>query len=547
MVAVTDTRPARAHTRPGRGRRRAPRTIGLGVRLASGLVAAVVAGAVVVGTGAVSAPAAASLPAAAALPAAARPLADGQAAGSAQVWSTTPDRANLMRFTGSYWAGRSLGVTSGATVTVNARFTGQSVVGFGAGLTHSSAGLLASLPAAERRRILLNLFDPSGPVRLSVVRIPFGSSDFAVGTPYTYDDRPAGQSDWSLRSFTTAKDNATLRPILREIRAINPKVVVVASPWSAPAWLKSSGSLMGGRLSSDSRAPATYAAYLVRALTEYKAAGLPIDVLTVQNEPQTRWWGDYPRMEMPAAQQIAVINALGPALRNAGLSTQILGFDHNWAQHPADLSAVPQGGDAEADYALRVLRSTAGRWVAGTAYHCYSGDASAQEAVHTAFPRASIWVTECSGTRSSTEAATFADNLYWHSRSLLIPSLEHWASAVLTWNLALDPSGGPHTGGCTTCTPVVTVANGAATPAPDYYVLTHAARFIPRGSVRVGSSVDNGEFEQVAFRTPDGSVVILLHHGGWATKAVTVKIGSATYQVPVAPWSLTTVRVAPGA
>lgn len=500
------------------------------------------------GLGTVVAAAAAICTAAAATvaaPRAAAPPSDQQASLTAQVWSTTPDRANLMRFVGSYPAGQRLSIASGATIAVDSALQGQSIVGFGAALTHSSARLLAGLPRTERHRILTQLFAPDGPVRLSVVRIPLGASDFIQERAYTYDDMPAGATDWNLTAFTTSKDDLHLRPMLREIRAINPAVVVVAAPWSAPAWMKSSGSLNGGRLRDDPRSVPTYARYLLKALTAYQALGLPIDYLSVQNEPQTRWSADYPRMEMPAAQQIAVIEALGPAISAAGLSTKILAFDHNWSQHPADRSAVPAGGDAEDDYAVRVLGSPAGRWVNGTAFHCYSGDASAQELVHDAAPSASIWVTECSGTRSATEAATFADTLYWHSRALLIPSLDHWATAVLTWNLALDPSGGPHRGGCDTCTPVVTIVDKTAVPAADYYVLAHAARLVPRDSVRIGSSVDNNAFTPVAFRTPDGSIVVLIHQNGWLARSVTVHAGGNTYQVPVSPWSLTTIRIRP--
>lgn len=472
---------------------------------------------------------------------------DAQAAGTAQVWSTTPDRAHLMAEVGTFPAGRALPSAPGATVVLDPAATGQPVVGFGASLTHSSAALLAALPAAQRSRVLRTLFDPLGPTRLSVVRIPLGSSDFTTGAHVTYDDVAPGSTDWGLRRFSTAMDNRTLRPILKQIRAINPGVVLMASPWSAPAWLKDSGSLFGGRLGTDARTIPTYATYLARALREYRDAGLPIDILTLQNEPQTRWPADYPRMEMPVAQQVALIQTLALAMRSAGVTSQLLAFDHNWSQHPADLAAVPAGGDAEDDYAVRVLGSPAGGLVQGTAFHCYYGDASAQEAVHAAFPAAAIWMTECSGTRSGAGGATtFPDTLYWHSRTLLIPSLRHWATGVLTWNLALDPSGGPHRGGCSTCTPVVTLAaDGSATYEADRYVLGHAARFLPRGSVRIGSVVDSAQVDQVAFRTPDGALVVLLHNAGWTIQSVAVSALGQSWQVPVAPWSLTTVRVLP--
>ncbi|NTW40522.1 MAG: glucan endo-1,6-beta-glucosidase, partial [Cellulomonadaceae bacterium] len=176
---------------------------------------------------------------------------------------------------------------------------------------------------------------------------------------------------------------------------------------------------------------------------------------------------------------------------------------------------------------------------------CYKGSAAGQDAVRAAFPRVGVWVTECSGTRTATAASTFADGLFWESSKLLIPSLQHGATAVMTWNLALDPSGGPHTGGCSTCTGVVTIAGGQATRNAEFYVLAHAARFVPRGSVQVASSIDNATFEQVAFRTPTGAIVVVLHQSGWQTTQVTVALGADRYTVPVRPWSLTTVQIAP--
>jgi len=469
------------------------------------------------------------------------------APGTARVWSTTGDGMLRLSPGETFTAGPRAGSTSLPTITVDAAAKGQSVTGFGAALTHSSATLLAGLPADQRRAVLTDLFSPTGPVRLSVVRVPLGGSDFVLGRPYTYDDTAGNVADWSLTRFSTSPDTAVLRPVLREIRAINPDVVIVASPWSPPAWLKTSLSLGGGRLSTDKRALGTYASYLLRALQEFRTAGVPIDYLTVQNEPQTRTWADYPRMEMPSKTQIQLISTLVPKMRAAGLTTKVLGFDHNWVQHPADVAAVPRGGDPEHDYPARVLRSSAGQYRAGTAFPRQYGDASAQEPIHTEFPAKSIWVTECSGSHAPTDTPerVFADTVYWQSKNLVIASLRHWATGVVTWNLALDASGGPHTGGCSTCTGVVTVQDGVVTPNAEYYVLGQAARFIPRGSVRVSSTTTSGTLDQVAFRAPDGTTTVLVHHSGWPAAPVRVQVDGRSYEVTVPAWSLSTIRVGP--
>lgn len=474
------------------------------------------------------------------------------AARVAEVWTTTADGVHRVERTATVDPDPA-GTPDPGTPTiavadpVDPAEAGPEVTGFGAALTPSSASLLLAMPEDARRALLTELFDPAGPVRLSVVRVALGGSDFVPGPgpARTYDDLPPGETDWDLDRFSSASDEP-VRALLREIRVLAPDLLVIASPWSPPAWLKASGILEGGRLLDDDRAYAAYAAYLVRALQEWAAAGVPVDALTVQNEPQARHPDGYPGTDMPVADQVRLLDALGPALADAGLDPDVLAYDHNWALHPADAAATPEGADTEADYPLRVLRSDAARWVAGVAFHCYSGDASAQDAVREEFPEAAIWVTECSGSHApgTPPEQVFADTLAWQSRNLLVASLAHGASAVLTWNLALDRDGGPHVGGCGTCTGVVTVDGAEATPEAEHDVLAHAARFLPRGSVPIGSTAGTGDaVAQVALRTPAGATVLLVAHDGDDEAMVDVLDGGDRYPVRLPPRSLSTVVV----
>lgn len=426
----------------------------------------------------------------------------------------------------------------------------QDVTGFGAALTESSAELLLTLDAARRDELLRELFAPDGPVRLGVVRIALGGSDFVSAPASTYDDLPPGEEDWDLDRFSTTRDEDAVRPVLREILAIAPDVVVIASPWSPPAWLKSSGSLEGGTLLDDPRAVPTYARYLLAAVREYRAAGTPIDYLTVQNEPQARTPDGYPGTDMPVATQTAVITELGPLLSENGLGTEILAYDHNWSLHPADRDSTPGNRDPEADYPYGVLAGTARPWVAGIAYHCYYGDASTQSALHDADPAVQIWVTECSGSHAADAepAAVFADTLAWQSTNLMIGSLQNWATGVLTWNLALDEDGGPHVGGCSTCTGVVTIADGEVARNAEYYVLAHAARFLPRGSVVLDpSAVGSGPMPQVTARTPDGALVVLAYNPQDTARDLVARDADRTVTVEVPPRSLVTLTTADAA
>ncbi|MBY8852851.1 hypothetical protein K7G98_33325, partial [Saccharothrix sp. MB29] len=208
---------------------------------------------------------------------------------------------------------------------------------------------------------------------------------------------------------------------------------------------------------------------LVKFVQAYTAAGVPIDFLSVQNEPQNRTPDAYPGTDMPVAQQLRVIEALGPKLRSASPRTAILGYDHNWATHPNDAANTPPGASPETDYPYQLLSSRAARWIAGTAYHCYYGDPGAQTALRDAFPDKGIWFTECSGSKGAQDppAKVFRDTLTWHARNVVLGTTRNWARSAVNWNIALDSTGGPHNGGCATCTGLVTVQ-------PDGSVTTDA-------------------------------------------------------------------------
>ena len=262
--------------------------------------------------------AAVSLLAAAAPAAAATP--------AAHVWVTTPDGAMKLADRGvvSFRPGGS----DALTISVDPSRRYQTMDGFGASITDSSAHVLMRLSAQHRAAAMRSLFRDD---RLSFLRQPIGASDFVAGDFYTYDDVPAGQTDYDMRRFSIAHDRAEILPLLRQALALNPRLKVIGSPWSPPAWMKTNQSLIGGRLIDEPRIYAAYARYFVKFVRAYARAGVPIYALTVQNEPQNRKPRGYPGTDMPVAQEAKLIEALGPALRRAHLHTKLLGYDHNWS------------------------------------------------------------------------------------------------------------------------------------------------------------------------------------------------------------------------
>jgi glucosylceramidase len=479
--------------------------------------------------------------------ASADPAGAGQHPPSAHVYVTTADRTELLNDRGQ--VAFQPGPAADPAIAVDATQRFQRMEGFGASITDSSAGLLYRLDPGQRDTLMRDLFDPEHGDGLGYLRQPMGASDFVDEPHYTYDDVPAGQTDYGMRRFSIAHDRAQILPLLRRARQLNPRLKIMATPWSPPAWMKTNGSLVGGRLIDEPRIYQAYARYFVKFLKAYADAGAPVDTITVQNEPQNRSPSGYPGMDMPEAQQIKFIEVLGPALRAAGLRTKILAYDHNWSMHPNDIASTPPGETPETEYPFDVLNSPAARWVAGTAFHCYAGDPERQSQLHDAFPDKDIYFTECSGSHGADEQfpSYFEGTLRWHTRNVVIHTIRNWAKTVINWNLALDPAGGPHNGGCDTCTGVVAIApDGTITRNAEYYTLGHVARFVKPGAVRIASTSWGGTgwgdapIMDVAFRNPDGSTVLLVLNDNAAEQSFGVAADGNSFNYTLPPHAVAT-------
>jgi glucosylceramidase len=478
-------------------------------------------------------------------PAQARAGAGAPSSPQVKVWITTAD--GQQKLTEQAPVAFSTAPPADLAVTVDPTRTFQTMTGFGGAITDSSATVLYSLSPAAREAAMRLLFDPVTGDGLDFLRQPIGASDFVATQDYTYDDLPAGQTDYLQQHFSIAHDEAQILPLLREAEQLNPRLTIMATPWSPPAWMKTSGSLIGGRLIDDPKIYFSYALYLVKFLLAYRAQGVRVDAITVQNEPQNRTPGTYPGTDLPSVQEEKVIEDLGPMLRVAGLHTKILAYDHNWTEHPNDVASTPPDEQADInDYPQQVLSSPAARWVSGVAFHCYYGDPSAMTALHEQFPDYGIYETECSGSQSSDPANTFSDTLKWHARNLEIGSVRNWSQTVVNWNVALDPSGGPHVGGCSTCTGILTVGPGdTVTPDAEYYALGHLSRFVQPGAVRIastsfGTTGWNGQIMDVAFVNPDRSTVLVAHNENDSPQSFSVSENGQSFNYTLPGDSLAT-------
>src|SRR4051812_11168981 len=269
----------------------------------------------------------ASLVAAVAVLAACSGAAHAQTRGAITVYVTTPDQARLL----SRDADVRFGDVSSSTapiVSVDATVRFQSVVGWGAAMTDAAAHLFQTkLDAARRQLLFHDLFGRNPGIGLSFVRIPIGASDFSP-KHYSYDDMPAGASDPTLAHFSIDADRAEKLPALALAKSINPRIVFVGSPWSPPGWMKTTGSLIKGTLKRESYA--AFAEYLARWIEAYRAEGVPIAAITLQNEPHFEP-ADYPGMRLDPRQRAELIkNYVGPLFAERRIATQIWDWDHNW-------------------------------------------------------------------------------------------------------------------------------------------------------------------------------------------------------------------------
>jgi glucosylceramidase len=224
-----------------------------------------------------------------------------------------------------------------------------------------------------------------------------------------------------------------------------------------------------------------------------KAEGIPIDAITIQNEPLNE--KNTPSMVMLAPEEADFIaNDLGPAFAKAGIKTKILLYDHN-LDHPA--------------YPLSILKDpAANKYVDGTGFHLYGGTVDAMTEVHNAFPNKNLYFTEQSVTEHGDDNTI---NIARPVARVVIAVSRNWSKNVLLWNLAADSQFGPHTndGGCSGCQGALTIDGNNVTRDLAYYTIAHASKFVPAESVRIGSN-DLDNLPNVAFETPAGKEILIV-------------------------------------
>ena len=399
----------------------------------------------------------------------------------------------------------------------------QQILGFGGALTEGTTYMFQRLSPNDRTKLFHELFHPSE-MNLSVGRTCIGSSDYATEA-YSYDDSPT--PDPELRKFSIEHDRQSVLPMLREIRAVNPDLFLLSTPWSPPGWMKDNNSPFGGTIRR--RYLEAYAQYFVKFISAYAQEGIHIDAVTSQNEVDTDQDGLMPACTWPQEIEVGFVGEhLGPAFEKAGIKTKIWIIDHNYNLWGRALASFE-------DDAVR-------KYADGVAWHGYLGKPTAMSLVHARYPDKNAYWTEGGPDYRDKDYQT--DWTRWVSEFSGI--LRNWARALIGWNLALDEGGKPtigpfFSGGIVT----IDSRTKAVTRSGMYWALGHFSRHVKRGARVIDSIGTLTDVSHVAFENPDGTQVLVVANAGKTATSPRVVLGKSAARLTLPPDSVTTLEWKP--
>lgn len=407
--------------------------------------------------------------------------------------------------------------------------------GLGVSMTDASCWLLSRLTSEKRRALLEAVFSPKG-AALGWVRLNIGASDYSTGL-YTYDD---WANDVEMRHFSVKRDDNWVFPMVKEALAINPGIVLFASPWSPPAWMKTSNTLTdGGFKDGCEEAMANYLVAYVKACRE---RGLDLKAVTVQNESAYSTKGCYPSCVYTDEQEAAVSRRFAAKAKDEGLSTKVWLWDWNTCEKEMPERLRHQLANDETRAAI-----------GGVAWHSYGQCSANLEILKREYPEIPFYHTEM-GPALGDSGTSGRTPKFWCGK--VAEMLENGCETFTSWNLCLDAEGGPTTGPYHCAGFVeVDVETGTFTPSPQYHLFRHIGPFVKPGAEVLRVKGDRDGLGVLLFRNPDGAYVLVVAagaDGGVEHKdepdvkqrpRLYVKLGDEMKQLSLPPdtWSVTTM------
>jgi len=398
--------------------------------------------------------------------------------------------------------------SNGSVINIDLTKGFQVIDGMGSSLDHATCFNLSKLDTIERGKTLTALLSNDRGINMNLMRICMGTPDFTGDIWYSYNDLSNGETDMHLSKFSIEKDENYVLPILREALRIRPSLRFFASPWSPPGWMKTTGSLIGGRVKPEYYP--TLARYFIKFINAYEAAGIPVFAVTVQNEPgvdrqyeSLKW--QYPSCHWTADEQLDFIkNYLGPEFKRHGLKTEIWCYDHNFNIKPMtdfSLKFIPEKpGDAGINFPRAILKDTvAQQYISSTAFHGYAGKPNGMSIIQDEFPNVSVRFTEGS--------------VFGLSGGIqLINILKNRAISYNAWVTILDQNRKPNNGPFNPSKTIIErdLNSNKSIYNFDYYMYGHFMKFIIPGSRIITTTGKNTRLSHLACLNPDGKINLIL-------------------------------------
>jgi len=376
-------------------------------------------------------------------------------------------------------------------VRIDPSFKYQEILGFGGAITQSSASVFKKLPQSKQQEFLNAYYGQTdeGSLKYNIGRLPIHSCDFSEDV-YTFDDTVG---DVNLDHFDTnvEYDKNLSIPLVLDALKLNPDMLLYATPWSPPAWMKTNNNMMhGGQLLSEYKA--TWALYFSKWITAYKEANIPIWGVTVQNEPTAiQTWESC--IYTAEETRDFVADYLGPLLRKEHPSVKIFGWDHN-------KNLIQRWADT-----LLSSTSSSAPYIDGIAFHWYSGSCFDNvKSVRESYPDTLLLPSEaCFELTNTNVNDDNADESDWLTKGIwskgegygydILGDLESGSNGWTDWNILLDQTGGPNHVGNYCDAPIIADVSSTNSDDfelyyhPQYWYLGHFSKFLPKGSYRLKS------------------------------------------------------------
>jgi len=414
-------------------------------------------------------------------------------------------------------------------IFVNPKVTFQTFVGIGAALTDAAAETFYKLNKDQQEIFLDSYFSKDKGIGYTLVRTIIHSCDFSTES-YTYIE----EGDESLESFSIERDLKHRIPFTKRVLDVATKdIVVYASPWSPPAFMKTNNNMLqGGKLKKEYY-PA-WANYFAKFIKAYENEGIPIWGLTIQNEPMAvqRWESCIYTAE---EERDFLKYHLGPTLEREGLQDKkLIVWDHN--------------RDLLFDRASVILNDPeANKYVWGTGFHWYEDWKDGKPMfnnvgkVATAFPDKKLIFTE--GCNEGFDINRIQDpKLPERYAKAMINDFNNGTVAWTDWNILLNEYGGPNHVGNFCFAPVHgDTSSGELLFTNSYYYIGHFSKFIRPGAKRVSSGTTSNRISSTSFMNQDGSLVVIALNEEEEAVEYFLTIGDKSTQLKIPKHSIQTI------